>query len=100
MKNLQFYVVILEHICTMRIKKNIAISDTGFVFNPTTGDSYSINQVGQEILGHLGENRSKDDIISLMTTQYDIDAPSLEKYFFDFISMLRQFELLDEENEN
>jgi len=84
----------------MRIKKNIAISDTGFVFNPTTGDSYSINQVGQEILGHLGENRSKDDIISHMTTQYDIDAPSLEKYFFDFISMLRQFELLDEENEN
>ena len=84
----------------MRIKKNIAISNTGFVFNPTTGDSYSINQVGQEILGHLGENRSKDDIISLMTTQYDIDAPSLEKYFFDFISMLRQFELLDEENEN
>ena len=84
----------------MRIRKNIAISDTGFIFNPTTGDSYSINQVGQEILGHLGENRSKDDIISLMTTQYDIDAPSLEKYFFDFISMLRQFELLDEENKN
>jgi len=33
----------------MRIRKNIAISDTGFIFNPTTGDSYSINQVGQEI---------------------------------------------------
>ena len=84
----------------MRIKKNIAISDTGFVFNPTTGDSYSINQVGQEILGYLGKNKTKDDIISLMTSEYDIDAPSLEKYFFDFISMLRQFELLEEANEN
>jgi hypothetical protein len=84
----------------MRIKKNIAISDTGFVFNPTTGDSYSINQVGQEILGYLGKKKTKDDIISLMTSEYDIDAPSLEKYFFDFISMLRQFELLEEENEN
>ena len=39
----------------MQIKKNIALSNTGFVFNPTTGDSYTINQVGQEILGVLKE---------------------------------------------
>ncbi|MCK4881171.1 MAG: PqqD family protein [Bacteroidales bacterium] len=84
----------------MQIKKNIAVSETGFVFNPTTGDSYSINQVGQEILGYLGEKRSTAEITSLMTTTYDIDPPSFEKYFYDFISMLRQFELLDEENEN
>lgn len=84
----------------MRIKKNIALSNTGFVFNPTTGDSYTINQVGQEILGFLGENKPLDEITSLMTTTYDIDPPSFEKYFFDFISMLRQFELLEEENEN
>ena len=84
----------------MQIKKNIAVSETGFVFNPTTGDSYSINQVGQEILGHLGKNRSPAEITSLMTSTYDIDPPSFEKYFFDFMSMLRQFELLDEENEN
>ena len=81
----------------MRIKKNIALSNTGFVFNPTTGDSYTINQVGQEILGFLGENKSLEEITSLMTTDYDIDPPSFEKYYFDFISMLRQFELLDED---
>jgi len=84
----------------MRIKKNIALSDTGFVFNPTTGDSYTINQVGQEILGFFSENKSLEEITPLMTTTYDIDPPSFEKYFFDFVSMLRQFELLDEENEN
>ncbi len=84
----------------MQIKKNIAVSETGFVFNPTTGDSYSINQVGQEILAYLGEKKSAAEITSLMTTAYDIDPPSFEKYFYDFISMLKQFELLDEENEN
>jgi hypothetical protein len=84
----------------MRIKKNIAVSDTGFVFNPTTGDSYSINQVGQEIIGYLAENKPVDEITSLMTSEYDIDPPSFEKYFFDFISMLRQFELLDEDHAN
>ncbi len=84
----------------MQIRKNIAISETGFVFNPTTGDSYSINQVGQEILGYLGENKSPDEITSLMTTDYEIDPQSFEKYFYDFISMLKQFELLELENEN
>lgn len=84
----------------MRIKKNIALSDTGFVFNPSTGDSYTINQVGREILGFLGENKSLEEITSLMTTTYDIDPPSFEKYFFDFISMLRQFELLEEQHES
>lgn len=84
----------------MRIKKNIALSDTGFVFNPTTGDSYSINLVGRQILGYLSEDKSLVEIISLMTSEYDIEAPSFEKYYFDFISMLKQFELLDEEHEN
>ena len=84
----------------MRIRKNIAISDTGFIFNPTTGDSYSINQVGQEILNYLKEERSLDDITSVMTEEYAIDPASFEKYYYDFLSMLRQFELLEDENEN
>jgi hypothetical protein len=84
----------------MRIKKNIAISDSGFIFNPTTGDSYSLNQVGKEILQYMGENKSREEITSLMTSVYDIDAASFEKYFFDFISMLKQFELLEESDAN
>jgi hypothetical protein len=84
----------------MQIKKNIAVSESGFVFNPTTGDSFSINQVGQEILAYLADHKSPAEITSLMTTSYDIDPPSFEKYFYDFISMLKQFELLDEKDEN
>ena len=84
----------------MRIKKNIAISDTGFVFNPTTGDSYSMNQVGREILDYLAEGKSLEEIKPLMTSKYEVDEASFEKYYFDFLSMLRQFELLDEEHED
>ena len=44
----------------MQINKNIAISDSGFVFNPSTGDSFSTNQVGLEIIRLLKENKSKE----------------------------------------
>ncbi len=30
----------------MNVKKDIAISDSGFVFDPTTGESYSVNPIG------------------------------------------------------
>ena len=83
----------------MRLRKNIAVSDTGFVFNPTTGDSYSINQVGQEILKLLKEEKSVEEVKSIFTSTYEIDGPSFEKYYFDFLSMLRQFELLDEDED-
>lgn len=83
----------------MQLRKNIAVSDTGFVFNPTTGDSYSINQVGQEILKLLKEEKSVEEVKSIFTSTYEIDAPSFEKYYFDFLSMLRQFELLDEDED-
>jgi len=34
----------------MKLKNNIAISETGFVFDPNSGDSYSLNTIGKEIL--------------------------------------------------
>jgi len=34
----------------MRVRKNIATSDEGFLFNPTTGDSFSTNAIGAEII--------------------------------------------------
>ena len=84
----------------MQIKKNIAISESGFVFNPTTGDSYSINEVGREILAFLKEEKTPEEITSLMTTSYEIDSQGFEKYFYDFMAMLKQFELLEESHES
>ena len=81
----------------MKIKKNIAVSETGFVFDPTSGESYSINPVGQEILEQMKDGRSGEEISKAMTGEYEIDAASFEKYYYDFIGMLRQFQLIDED---
>jgi len=80
----------------MKIKSNIAVSETGFVFDPTSGESYSINPVGQEILQQMKEGKSAEDIATVITGQYEIDDASFEKYYYDFIGMLRQFQLIEE----
>lgn len=81
----------------MRIKKNIAVSETGFVFDPTSGESYSINREAQEIIEMLKEGKTPEEISGSMCSVYEIDPASFEKYFYDFISMLRQFHLLEDE---
>ncbi len=81
----------------MRIKKNIAMSETGFIFDPSTGESYSINTSAQEILQLLKEGKSTEEITSVMTGKYDVDANSFEKYLYDFLGMLRQFQLIEQD---
>ncbi len=83
----------------MKIKKNIAVSETGFVFDPSTGESYSINPVGMQILEQLQEEISLEDITRKITEQYEIDATSFEKYFLDFVGMLKQFQLIEDHGE-
>jgi hypothetical protein len=36
----------------------------------------------------------------MITSQYDVDEVSFEKYFLDFISMLKQFQLIESDEEN
>lgn len=79
----------------MRFKKNVALSESGFVFDSTTGDSFTINEVGLYITNLIKQEKSHDDILELMLQRYDIDSMTLEQNLLDFETMLRQFNLLD-----
>lgn len=86
----------------MKIKKNIALSDTGFVFNPGSGDSFSVNPIGLEIMKLLQENKSQDAIKKHLLETYSADRDTIEKDIYDFTKMLEQFKLSepDEKKEN
>ncbi|HHJ09337.1 MAG TPA: PqqD family protein [Bacteroidetes bacterium] len=79
----------------MSLRKNIAVSDSGFVFDPSSGESYSLNPIGTEIVKLLQQGRSHEDIIRDLTGKYDVDDATLERYYYDFIGMLKQFNLLE-----
>ena len=57
----------------MKLKKNIATSESGFVFNPTTGDSFSLNNIGAEILLQMKDNKTSDDIKKDILNRYDVN---------------------------
>ena len=80
----------------MRLKKNIATSEAGFIFNPGTGDSYSSNPIGSEILSHLNEDIDRKEMIDLICSKYDVERIQFEKDIDDFISQLTDNNLLDD----
>ena len=79
----------------MTIRKNLALSDTGFVFNPSTGDSYSVNPIGLEILRMLKDNTKEEDIKKKLLETYQVDAETIEKDYYDFVKGLEQHKLTD-----
>lgn len=79
----------------MKLKKDIAVSETGFIFNPATGDSFSSNSVGLEIISLLKTGKTQKEIIKTITAKYNIKSLEFEKDYDDFISQLNGFNLAE-----
>ena len=83
----------------MKIRKNIAISDSGLVFNPVSGESFSVNPIGVEIINFFKEGKSFDEISKIILSGYNVDNDTLEKDFHDFIGILTHHQLIEENEE-
>lgn len=79
----------------MKLKKNVALSDSGFLFNPSTGDSYSVNPIGIEILKMFQQGKTDDQIMKAITDDYMTDKASIEKDLYDFKVILGNYKLMD-----
>ena len=76
----------------MKLKKNIATSEEGFIFNPGTGDSFSANPIGTDI---IKENKSSDTIVEIICAKYDVDQSQFVKDLDDFESQLTDYGILE-----
>ena len=79
----------------MKLKKNIAISETGFIFNPSNGDSFSCNPLGADILNLMKEDKPLDEIKKIILKKYDVDTKVLEQDFDDFMATLKDSFLVE-----
>ena len=74
----------------MKLNKNLAVSESGFIFNPGTGDSFSVNPIGAEVLGLLKEDKSPEQIKEVLLGKYEVEKSLLEKDVDDFLTQLQE----------
>lgn len=79
----------------MKLKKNIATSEEGFIFNPGTGDSFSTNPIGVDIISMLKEDKPLQKIIDTICSKYDVDVSQFEKDLDDFEAQLKDYGILE-----
>ena len=72
----------------MDIKKDVAVSDSGFVFNPTTGESYSVNPIGMEIIKMMKLGKTTEEISEVILENYNVEETTVDKDLNDFFEML------------
>jgi hypothetical protein len=81
----------------IRIKHNVAISESGLIFNPETGESFTTNPIGIEILKLLKEKKDYPAIERHFIARYDTESDAFRKDYQDFVECLRIFNILESE---
>lgn len=81
----------------LKIRNNIAISDSGFVFDPQSGESFSLNPIGLEIIQLIKNGQNYQGLSEAILGKYEVDEETFDRYFYDFIATIKQFNLLEEE---
>ena len=72
----------------------LAINPEGFVFDPSSGESFTVNPVGLSILSGLQKDKSSEVIAQELLDEYEVDLDQVERDILDFQSHLRTYHLL------
>ncbi len=78
--------------------RDLAISDTGFLFDPYTGSTFSVNEQGLTVLAALREGMSSSEVAARLRETFDVpDTADVERDVGEFLHLLRRNGLVPEE---
>lgn len=72
------------------VLRRLAISETGFVFDPVSGQSFSTGETGVAVLKRARDTEWLDDLIAGLASDYDATALQIERDLQDFAARLRE----------
>jgi PqqD family protein of HPr-rel-A system len=85
-----------ERRATQKLRE-LAISETGFVFDPYTGATFTVNAAGKVILEALRAGAGREAIAEALRGRFDVHGEDLERDVDEFFHLLRQHGLVGEE---
>ena len=77
--------------------KDLAVSDTGFIFDPATGSTFSVNASGMTILSRIKEGEGHDEITAALEDGFEVQEEDLRRDVDEFVLLLRNEGLLPED---
>jgi hypothetical protein len=79
----------------MKIRANIALSESGFIFNPNTGESFTLNPTGQLMFTMIRDGQDFAKVREYFLRHYEVDDSIFEKDFEDFIHLMTTYQMTE-----
>jgi hypothetical protein len=70
--------------------KRLALSDSGFVFDPVTGKSYTVNETGFWLIKQLQQDSSLDVLKTQIAREFDGEEKTIERHVMEFLEQIRR----------
>lgn len=70
--------------------KNLALSETGFLFDPATGNTYTLNESAVFILKALKQGNTPDEIAVALTAEFEVSEPQAREDVSDAMLQLKE----------
>lgn len=74
---------------------DLALSDTGFAFDPCTGATFTINVTGLCVLQALKEGLNREAIGERLSARFDVGGADLSRDVDDFVALLAQHGIVE-----
>ena len=72
------------------VLKRLAISESGFVFDPVSGDSFTANATALAILRLAGQATDTRSLAEALAGEFDVDVATAERDLIEFGAVLRR----------
>jgi PqqD family protein of HPr-rel-A system len=71
--------------------RDLALSDSGFVFDPLTGHTFTVNGTGRAALGLLKDGLAREEIAGRLAQEFATDeGADVARDVHDFVLQLRE----------
>ncbi len=77
--------------------KDLAVSETGFVFDPYSGATFSLNASALCLLRGLKEGLEREELIDRLEELFDVTDADLSRDIDEFLELLRYNGVLPQE---
>lgn len=76
---------------------DLALSESGFVFDPYSGGTFTVNRTGMVLLHSLRDGLTRPAIIERLRSEFQVEGADLESDVGEFVRLLIQQGLLPPE---
>ena len=70
------------------VLRRLAVSESGFIFDPVTGNSFTANDSALVLIKLLQVEMKIEEAVSVLTSRFEVESREAERDIRDFVAVL------------